>query len=369
MEHPSAKTLEVSKSIAVLSMALQVEASTFATGRELKMSISLSGPAENIGVPVSIDNGGSGQDSAQEAIDALTQVSSATNEHVLTKDTATGNAIFKAASGGYWTDSATNVYLTTTTDDVIIGNTSPVSSAKFTVDGEADQRQCVIQGHSTQTDNILEVQKSDGTVLFGVTNTAGMTVGGSTTIIQPSTTNADLDLRGNGTGNVTIGDGTDTTKEISFEVSGATTAKTLTVSASHTDNRTLTIPDATTTMVGIDVTQTLTNKRVTPRVSSETSSATPTINTDNVDCHSITALAAAITSFTSNLSGTPTNFQKLTIRIKDDGTGRAITWGASFEAVGVALPTTTVANKRLTVGFLYDTVAAKWGCVASISEA
>ena len=39
-----------------------------------------------------------------------------------------------------------------------------------------------------------------------------------------------------------------------------------------------------------DETVTLTNKRITPRVSSETSSATPTINTDNVDAHSITCL-------------------------------------------------------------------------------
>lgn len=119
----------------------------------------------------------------------------------------------------------------------------------------------------------------------------------------------------------------------------------------------------------ISSTNTLTNKRVTPRVSTEVSSATPTINTDNVDAHSITALAAAITSFTTNLSGTPTNFQKLTIRIKDDGTARAITWGASFEAKGVDLPTTTVASKVLTVGFVYDTVSAKWGCVASAQEA
>lgn len=47
-----------------------------------------------------IANGGTGQTSAQAAINALTQVSGATNEHVLTKDTATGDAIFKAASGG-----------------------------------------------------------------------------------------------------------------------------------------------------------------------------------------------------------------------------------------------------------------------------
>lgn len=122
------------------------------------------------------------------------------------------------------------------------------------------------------------------------------------------------------------------------------------------------------TVVGTTDTQTLTNKRVTPRVSSEASSATPTINTDNVDAHSITALAADITSMTSNLSGTPTNFQSLTIRFKDDGTARAITWGASFEAKGCALPVTTVISKVLTVGFLYDTVTSKWGCVASTQE-
>ena len=78
-----------------------------------------------------------------------------------------------------------------------------------------------------------------------------------------------------------------------------------------------------------------------PRVTTEASAAEPTINTDNSDAHSITALAVAITSFTTNLSGTPINFQKLIIRILDNGTGRAIAWGASFEDNGVALPTTS----------------------------
>lgn len=116
-------------------------------------------------------------------------------------------------------------------------------------------------------------------------------------------------------------------------------------------------------------TVTLTNKRTTARVTTIVSNATPTVNTDNCDAVTITALAAAITSMTTNLSGTPTNFQKLLFRIKDDGTIRAITWGASFVAKGVALPTTTVASKLLTVGFIYDTVAATWGCVASAQEA
>lgn len=119
----------------------------------------------------------------------------------------------------------------------------------------------------------------------------------------------------------------------------------------------------------ISSTNTLTNKRVDPRVSSEASSATPTINTDNVDAHSITALATAVTSMSSSLSGTPVNFQKLIIRFKDNGTARAIAWGASYEARGVALPTTTVLSKVLTVGLLYDTVTSKWGCVATAQEA
>lgn len=116
-------------------------------------------------------------------------------------------------------------------------------------------------------------------------------------------------------------------------------------------------------------TSTLTNKRITQRVTTITSSATPTVNTDNCDAVDITALAADITSMTTNLSGTPTNFQRLLYRIKDNGSARAINWGASFVALGVALPTTTVAGKILTVGFIHDTTTGKWGCIASAQEA
>ena len=103
-----------------------------------------------------------------------------------------------------------------------------------------------------------------------------------------------------------------------------------------------------------------------PRVGSTASSATPSINTDNVDQYNITALAAAITSMTTNLSGSPFDGQKLIIRIKDNGTARAITWGSSFVSSGVAtLPTTTVISKTHLVGLIYDSTAAKWVCAAA----
>lgn len=62
------------------------------------------------GTDVAIADGGTGQSTAQAAIDALTNVAAATDEWVLTKDTSSGNAIFKAgASGGAVAGSDTQI--------------------------------------------------------------------------------------------------------------------------------------------------------------------------------------------------------------------------------------------------------------------
>lgn len=111
-------------------------------------------------------------------------------------------------------------------------------------------------------------------------------------------------------------------------------------------------------------TNTVTNKRWTRRFITTTQSATPTVNTDNTDISSITGLAQAITSMTTNLSGTPSAGDYLQFQITDNGTARAITWGTSFAATTVALPTTTVISTLLRIGFQWDTVSAKWQCIA-----
>lgn len=131
-----------------------------------------------------------------------------------------------------------------------------------------------------------------------------------------------------------------------------------------------TSPDFTTgaTIGGVAIptissTNTLTNKRITPRAVTTTQSATPTINTDNTDVAVITGLAQAITSFTTNLSGTPTTGDRLRIHITDNATARAITWGSSFATSALAtLPTTTVISTMLDVGFLWNESTSKWDC-------
>lgn len=100
------------------------------------------------------------------------------------------------------------------------------------------------------------------------------------------------------------------------------------------------------------------------RVSTTTSSATPTINTAAVDMYGLTAQAVDITSFTTNLTGTPVDGQTLWIYIVGTA-ARAIAWGTSFEASTVALPTTTVTTNRLDVGFVWNAATSKWRCVAT----
>lgn len=63
-------------------------------------NVSISGGAVTGITDLAVADGGTGASTAQAAINTLTAVAGATNEHVLTKDTASGNAVFKAAPSG-----------------------------------------------------------------------------------------------------------------------------------------------------------------------------------------------------------------------------------------------------------------------------
>lgn len=112
-------------------------------------------------------------------------------------------------------------------------------------------------------------------------------------------------------------------------------------------------------------TETLTNKRITKRSQTITSTATLTPSWDTDDNIFITAQAAAITI--ANPTGTPTQGQTIMIRLKDNGTARAITFGANYRAFVAALPTTTTISKTVYIGLIANTTDSKVDTTA-ISE-
>jgi hypothetical protein len=94
-----------------------------------------------------------------------------------------------------------------------------------------------------------------------------------------------------------------------------------------------------------------------PRVQSVTSAATVTPTSTN-DAVRVTAQAAAV--LFANPTGTFAECQGFVIRLKDNGTARAITWGADYRAMGAALPTTTTLGKTMYIPVVYNASDAKW---------
>lgn len=136
-----------------------------------------------------------------------------------------------------------------------------------------------------------------------------------------------------------------------------------------TADRTVTLPLLTgaDTFVFNDHIQTLTNKRITQRVGTTADAATITPVGDSNDMYTVTALAQATTIAAP--SGTPTNGQKLIIRLLDNGTGRALTWNSIYVVIGVTLPTTTVASKYHYIGCIYNSASSKWDVLAVLAQA
>lgn len=122
------------------------------------------------------------------------------------------------------------------------------------------------------------------------------------------------------------------------------------------------------TVVGTSDTQTLTGKRITERSSAPSFSATPSINTDALDYVELSGLSGAITSLTTNLTGTPTLAQILVIRFEDDGSTRAITHGSAFADGAAELPTGTTAGKWKQVHYQWSTSTSKWECMSVLDE-
>jgi hypothetical protein len=194
-----------------------------------------------------------------------------------------------------------------------------------------------------------------GTVTsVGITAPSIFTVGSS-----PVTSSGTLALTYSGTALPVANGGT-----------GATTLTGLVVGNGASAMTTVTAPSGA--VVGTTDTQTLTNKRVTNRIGSNggTTSGNITPTSDTADQYNITGLTG--TSAIQIPSGTPTDGQRLSIRIKDDGTGRTLSWvttAGGYRVIGTTLPLTTTANKTIYVGCVYNVADSFWDVVAVATQA
>lgn len=107
---------------------------------------------------------------------------------------------------------------------------------------------------------------------------------------------------------------------------------------------------------------TLSNKRITKRVSSRTTDVSITPDIDTFDCFAYTAQSSGL--LINAPSGTPTNFQNFSLRIKDNGVNQALTFDAVYvDGVGTGFPATTTTPKILNILFEYNSATSKWSMI------
>jgi hypothetical protein len=156
-----------------------------------------------------------------------------------------------------------------------LSNKSLVNANTFHVDGTDNTKRVAFQSSGATTGTTLTIADQQTT---------------SQTASVPNITGADIFVMGNVAqtlsnkslvnANTFHVDGTDNTKRIAFQSSGATTGTTSTIAGAQTANRVLTLPDVTDTLAGVTATQTLTNKTLTsPTISTIVNTGTLTLPT------------------------------------------------------------------------------------------
>ena len=208
-------------------------------------------------------------------------------------------------------------------------------------------------GYTTNTGTVTSVGGTgtvNGISLSGtVTSSGNLTLGGTLSGVNlTSQVTGTLPVANGGTGATTL------TGIVKGNGTGAFT--------------TVTAPSGA--IVGTTDTQTLSGKRINPRVvAASGTSGNLTIAGDTTDVYKAEGLTGAITLLAP--SGSPVDGQKLMIRLEDNGTARAITWTATsgaFREVGITLPITTTATKVTYVGCVYNSTDSFWDAVATVTQ-
>ena len=147
-------------------------------------------------------------------------------------------------------------------------------------------------------------------------------------VAEGSSTNIGLHIQPKGSGLVTISDGTDFNKGIRFRSSSSAASAITLLDAVSSAGRVVTLPDATTTLVGRDTTDTLTNKSI--------SGSTNTLT--NIANASLTNSAITINGTSTSLGGSISVGTVTSVT----GTSPVVSSGGNTPAISMPAATTSV---------------------------
>lgn len=227
-----------------------------------------------------------------------------------------------------------------------------------TIDGVvlATGDRILIKNQASATENGIYIVAASGAPTRSTDANTGLELVNATTLVNEGTVNAETQWTQSTNAPITIG--VSNIVFVAINVGTYSAGNGLSQSGNQFSINTAITMDLSTAQVGTNKDFSSTTNTL-KKVTTNTSTATPTPTGDADFNHYYLSALATNATFAAP-SGTPKEGNSLVIRITPDATPRTLAFNAIFRAVGITLPTTTVASKTIYLGATYNSTATKW---------